>query len=335
MLPVSPCPEPDRLRHLALGQASPLEVESFAQHLEQCPTCPARLESLLQGDTLRAAAREGAAMNTPPVTVDNTLIEQLQRLAPSPDSTQIPQESDLKRLLALSKEKLACGPMVPGYSILQELGRGGMGVVYLAREIALDRTVALKMILHGDYAGAEELRRFRIEAEAVARLQHPNIVQIHAIGEHNGLPYCALEYCAGGSLKQHQAGRPLKPAQAAQLVETLARAMDAAHKKQIIHRDLKPQNVLLTETGEAKITDFGLAKKLDGEPGASARGGLTQTGDVLGTPSYMPPEQARGDRVKQQGELTATRAKLLRLLRKRFKKVPRKVEARIAATTNL
>jgi tetratricopeptide (TPR) repeat protein len=202
-------------------------------------------------------------------------------------------------------------PTVPGYEMLRELGRGGMGVVYLAREIALDRTVALKMILRGDYASATERQRFRVEAEAVARLQHPNIVQIHAIGEHDGLPYVALEYCAGGSLKHHLGGQPLKPAQAAKLVETLAQAMATAHQKQIIHRDLKPHNVLLTETGEPKIGDFGLAKKLDNAPLAAA---LTATGHVIGTPSYMAPEQARGERVGPLADVYALGAMLYELL---------------------
>jgi eukaryotic-like serine/threonine-protein kinase len=178
---------------------------------------------------------------------------------------------------------------VPGYEILEELGRGGMGVVYKARQPQLNRLVALKMIRQGDCASAEELRRFRAEAEAVASLQHDNIVQVHAIGEHNGLPYFALEYCAGGSLQQHLAGQPQHPAVAARLLETLARATQAAHDNHLIHRDLKPQNVLLTATKVPKITDFGLAKRLDA-PGPSG----TKSGTIVGTPSYMAPEQASG-----------------------------------------
>jgi hypothetical protein len=184
----------------------------------------------------------------------------------------------------------AAGPenvSVPGYEILRELGRGGMGVVYQARQTGLGRVVALKMILAGGYAGEAELARFRTEAEAIARLQHPNIVQIHEVGEHAGLPYFALEFCAGGSLEKKLAGTPLPPREAAALVETLARAVHAAHQKGILHRDLSPGNVLLTEEGTPKISDFGLAKKL-GEAGQTA------SGAVLGTPSYMAPEQAGG-----------------------------------------
>jgi serine/threonine-protein kinase len=179
-------------------------------------------------------------------------------------------------------------PEVPGYEILGELGRGGMGVVYRARQTKLGRVVALKMILAGAHAGAAGLARFRTEAEAIARLQHANIVQIHEISEHNGLPYFSLEFCPGGSLDSRLKG-PLPPRQAAELVRTLARAVQAAHQTGIIHRDLKPANILFLADGTPKITDFGLAKKIEGGDG------LTQSGAVLGTPSYMAPEQAGGD----------------------------------------
>jgi serine/threonine-protein kinase len=202
---------------------------------------------------------------------------------------------------------------VAGYEVLGELGRGGMGVVYRARHVALNRLVALKMILHGVHAGEREVTRFRVEAEALARLQHPGIVQIHEVGESDGRPFCALEYVAGGSLDKKLNGTPLPARQAAQLVQQLAQAMHAAHQQGIIHRDLKPQNVLLARSDrlqavplgaspaeaayyEPKITDFGLAKRLDVEPRVLAPGGLTQSGAILGTPSYMAPEQALGQR---------------------------------------
>jgi WD40 repeat protein/Flp pilus assembly protein TadD len=176
---------------------------------------------------------------------------------------------------------------VAGYEILGELGRGGMGVVYRARQIKLGRVVALKMILAGGHAGAAELERFRTEAEAIARLQHPNIVQIHEVGEQAGLPYFSLEFCGAGTLAHKLAGTPLKPAEAVALIESLAKAMHVAHAKGVLHRDLKPANVLFAEDGTPKITDFGLAKKLD-------EAGKTATGAVMGTPSYMAPEQAGG-----------------------------------------
>ncbi len=200
----------------------------------------------------------------------------------SPSATQevSPQEAPL--------------PAVSGYDILGVLGRGGMGVVYKARHQSLKRLVALKMIVAGAHAGPDQVARFRAEAEAVARLQHPNIVQIYEIGEQGGLPFLSLEFVDGGSLAQKLAGTPQPPRAAAELVQTLARAMDEAHQAGIVHRDLKPANVLLTNTGIAKITDFGLAKQLD------APSGQTQSGAIIGTPSYIAPEQA-GGKVKNIG----------------------------------
>ncbi len=176
---------------------------------------------------------------------------------------------------------------VPGYEFLGELGRGGMGVVYKARQVGLKRVVALKMILAGEHASPESLERFHVEAEAVARLQHPNIVQVYEVGEHGGLPYFSLEFCPGGGLDKKLGGGPLTPAEAANVVQVLARAMQAAHDAGVVHRDLKPANVLLDAAGVPKVSDFGLAKRL-GEAGATASGAL------LGTPSYMAPEQAEG-----------------------------------------
>jgi len=177
---------------------------------------------------------------------------------------------------------------VPGYEIEGVLGRGGMGVVYKARHLKLKRTVALKMVLAGGHAGPPELARFRIEAEAVARLQHPNIVQIHEVGEADGHPYCALEFVEGGNLAGKLNGKPMPPREAAKLVEALARAMQLAHSRNVVHRDLKPANILLTADGAPKITDFGLARQMDSDSGE------TQAGAVMGTPSYMAPEQASG-----------------------------------------
>jgi serine/threonine protein kinase len=163
-----------------------------------------------------------------------------------------------------------------------------MGVVYEARHLKLGRTVALKMILAGGHAGTEMLDRFRAEAEAVARMQHPNIVQIFEVGEQNGLPFFSLEYCGGGSLEKRLGGNPMPSEDAARLIATLARAVQAAHDKGIVHRDLKPANVLFAEDGSPKVTDFGIAKKLDAEA-------HTADGSLLGTPSYMSPEQAAGN----------------------------------------
>jgi hypothetical protein len=211
---------------------------------------------------------------------------------------------------------------VAGYEVLEELGRGGMGVVYKALDRRLKRLVALKMVLAGGHAGREALDRFRREAEAVARLQHPNIVQVYEIGEHDGLPFFSLEFVAGGSLDRRLAGTPQEPGESARLLAVLARAVEAAHARGILHRDLKPANILLSRIedrgskieedkaspvhprssildprssifGVPKITDFGLAKTLDDE-------GQTASGAVMGTPSYMAPEQAEG-RIRELG----------------------------------
>jgi WD40 repeat protein len=185
-------------------------------------------------------------------------------------------------------ERAAGAVSVPGYEIEGILGRGGMGVVYMARHLTLKRTVALKMVLAGGHAGPRELARFRIEAEAVARLSHPNIVQIHEVGEAGGHPYCALEFVEGGSLASKLKANPLPAPEAAKLVEALARAVQLAHSRNVVHRDLKPANVLLTADGTPKVSDFGLARQLDSDSGE------TQAGQVMGTPSYMAPEQASG-----------------------------------------
>jgi hypothetical protein len=179
-------------------------------------------------------------------------------------------------------------PSVPGYVIEGVLGRGGMGVVYRARHLALNRPVALKMVLAGIHAGPDERARFRTETEAVARLQHPNIVQIYEIGEANGHPYCALEYLAGGTLADQMKSSAISPGKAARLLEPLARAVQTAHDKSVIHRDLKPANILMTADGTPKIADFGLARQTDRDSGQ------TQSGAVMGSPSYMAPEQASG-----------------------------------------
>jgi WD40 repeat protein len=190
---------------------------------------------------------------------------------------------------AAPRESVVERPEVAGYEILHVLGRGGMGVVYQARHVKLNRTVALKMILAGGHAQPGEVARFRTEAAAVARLQHPHIVQIHEVGEQEGRPFLSLELVDGGSLAQRISDTPLPAREAAHLVETLSRAMHYAHQQGIIHRDLKPQNVLFTTAGVPKIMDFGLAKRLGEDAG------LTRTGEVLGTPSYMAPEQTTGE----------------------------------------
>ncbi len=179
-------------------------------------------------------------------------------------------------------------PAIPGYELLDVLGRGGMGVVYRARQLGFNRLVALKMIRAGAAAEPGEYARFRIEAEAVARLRHPNIVPVYDIGEADGCPYFSMEHLDGGSLAARARTEPLSPRRAAEVVEALARAMHHAHVLGVVHRDLKPSNVLLDADGTPKVTDFGLARLLDAD--------VTRTASevVLGTACYMAPEQAAG-----------------------------------------
>jgi serine/threonine protein kinase len=280
----SQCPSPDALAALVLGTLSEAALAEVERHLAGCPGCEAVVASLEgQGDELIAGLR--------------------RRSAPT-----------VRRPAAAGAAPRA-RPAIPGYDIQGELGRGGMGIVYRAHHLALRRTVALKIIRPGDETTAEELMRFRREALAAARLQHPNVVQIHEVGEHEGRPYFAMEYVPGGNLAQRLAGTPQPPAPSARLTETLARAIHHAHRNGIVHRDLKPANILLQgkrTTGDAddtdkkqgtsssvpsvspaidlrpKITDFGLARQLEGDSGQ------TESGAVLGTPSYMAPEQALG-----------------------------------------
>jgi predicted Ser/Thr protein kinase len=174
------------------------------------------------------------------------------------------------------------------YEILAEIGRGGMGVVYKARQTALDRLVALKMILPGELADADDIRRFHTEAEATARLQHPGIVRVHEVGETDGKLYYSMDYIDGPSLAKLLAKGPVPGRVAARYVAAVARAIHHAHRHGILHRDLKPSNILIDGEDQPHITDFGLAKKIGGDSKQ------TQTGAVLGTPSYMAPEQAAG-----------------------------------------
>jgi len=239
-----------------------------------CPVCGAPPEGLIDRGT--------------DITAGPILTE---RFRPRSKSTESPPEA----LPANAPH------FIGGYEVLEVLGRGGMGVVYKAHQPSLKRIVALKMI-HEASADPQGLTRFRTEAEAVAQLQHPAIVQIHEIGESEGRPYLSLEYLDGGTLSKRLARSLPLPREAAQLVEQLARGMHFAHQRGIIHRDLKPSNVLLTRDGHPKISDFGLARWTRPDNGVTSET-MTRTGDVLGTPSYMAPEQAAGH-VRQMGPAT-------------------------------
>jgi eukaryotic-like serine/threonine-protein kinase len=179
------------------------------------------------------------------------------------------------------------------YELLREIARGGMGVVYKARQLSLDRTVAVKMILTGPFTGKQFVQRFRGEAAAAGLLKHPNIVSIHEIGMHDDRHFFSMDYVEGQNLAQLVGARPLASEKAARYVKLIAEAIHYAHEQGILHRDLKPSNVLVeAATDQPRVTDFGLAKRLDG---ASS---LTVTGQVLGSPNFMPPDQAGSERAK-------------------------------------
>lgn len=176
------------------------------------------------------------------------------------------------------------------YELLEELGRGGMGVVYRARQIGQDREVAVKMTLRGELSSAEDRQRFRAEAEAAARLDHPGIVPVYEVGELEGRPYFSMKYVRGPTLSQVLADGPLPPRDAARILTAVARAIHFAHQNGVLHRDLKPSNILIDEDGQPHLTDFGLAKQI------TDAASITKSGAVLGTPAYMAPEQAGGAR---------------------------------------
>jgi serine/threonine-protein kinase len=283
-------------RPLPVGESSPPPVSAG----DDCPKSRAAEETATQ-ESLAALTAGDGEMPPPPCPLPDVVAQVAAGLLVAPER---PGPAGL--------------PVVAGYEILGLLGRGGMGVVYQARQLKGSRVVALKMIRGGAGAEPRDLTRFRTEAEAVARLRHPHVVEIHEVGEQDGWAYFALEFVPGGSLARQLAGRPQPAEPSARLVETLARAMAHAHERGIVHRDLKPANVLLrrkseirnpkSETAEEsgsdfgfrisdfepKISDFGLAKRLDTEPGTPTPRDQTQTGEVLGTPSYLAPEQTWG-----------------------------------------
>ena len=261
---------------------------SIADHVESCLSCQERLKELT-GDFFRLRDTDEVNRSTtdPSLAIDHPIFGSSALACPT--LSRLESEEGTSNW-HFSQSEL---PEVDGYEILAELGHGGMGVVYKAHQHRLSRFVALKMIRAGSLAKPEDLARFRIEAEAVAQQRHPNIIQIFDIGEVGGLPFVALELLEGGSLDTFLAGTPQPGEASAKLSATLARAIHAAHQAGIIHRDLKPSNVMFGADGTPKITDFGLAKRLEDE-------GYTETGQVLGSPSYIPPEQAQG-RAKEVG----------------------------------
>jgi serine/threonine protein kinase/tetratricopeptide (TPR) repeat protein len=315
------CPRREELSGLLENQLEPDRLAEIVAHVEECEPCQNVLERLtdLRAEDRGAAGQAdewsvgsgGHLADTDPdpdsgTTVDHRVDAPIRPVAartdlhadtsltagslptdPEPTTSQTGEPSPGEQVRS-GRNSLSNLPNVPGYELLEKLGEGGMGIVYRARQIRLNRFVAVKMIRGGTQARPEHFDRFRIEAEAVAQLRHPHIIQIHDIGEVDELPFVSLELLDGGSLTTRLDGTPWSGARAAELLGILAMAVQVAHDAGIVHRDLKPSNVLFTADCIAKITDFGLAKRLDSDSRQ------TETGQIMGSPSYMAPEQARG-----------------------------------------
>jgi WD40 repeat protein/tRNA A-37 threonylcarbamoyl transferase component Bud32 len=277
------CPSSELLQQFLADRLTRPEAEALEAHVETCGFCQEALERLT-GET---GGPENEGRPSEGASADAFLrgLEGERPTRPWPFPGAVGSGVPAPRS---PSGPAAALPTVAGYEVLGEIGRGAMGVVFKARQLKANRVVALKMILTKSSGGLEEQVRFQIEAEAVARLQHPNIVQIHEVGEQGGLPFFSLEFCAGGPLNKRLGGRPLPVREAAALAEKLTRAVQHAHSRGVVHRDLKPANILMSADGEPKVADFGLAKRLDADSEVS------QVGQIMGTPSYMAPEQAWG-----------------------------------------
>ena len=297
---MSTCPAVKQLEQFLGEVLGETDENTIARHVETCTACQHHLEALTHfGEPAARLAPQAGELpisflaRLQSVSVMEAVVS-AERATPSARSTVVTSECEAPPTDTF--------PEVVGYEILAELGRGGMGVVYQARQRGLHRLVALKMILTGVHAGAEARVRFQREAEAIARLRHPNIVQVYDIGEQDSRPFFSMEYIKGPSLAQYIAGVPQSPRTAAEVLVTLAMTVQVAHEAGIVHRDLKPANILLGNHELAltdprqyiKITDFGLAKQFAVAVGEAADQALTHSGAILGSPSYMAPEQAGG-----------------------------------------
>jgi serine/threonine protein kinase/lipoprotein NlpI len=277
------CPPTAELLRLLDEQLEDSQRSDISTHVDACPRCQEALEALTRGHAYGLSVLSRNSFGEPSAESADATVDLPQ---PDPGATTDGGSSTSDREASATNSSDGW-PSIPAYEILEVIREGGMGVVYKARQRGLNRLVALKLI-RGDRARPDHFTRFRIEAEAVAHLKHPNIVQIYEIDEANGLPFLSLELLEGGTLEARLAGNPQPGRSAAELLETLARTVQFAHDAGIIHRDLKPSNVLFTEDGSPKITDFGLAKRLESDSRQ------TETGQIMGTPCYMAPEQARG-----------------------------------------
>ncbi len=302
------CPDAGTLRRFLLAEDGAAPDEKVEAHLLQCPACWRAARAVVVDDPFVALVHAvGTGTADGAADADRDVVAELMgRLRPLGRlaGTMATVSGDG----TASAVRAACAALEPPsaadelgrfgpYGILRLLGRGGMGIVFAARQNQPRRVVALKMLMGGVGAGHDRLERFRLESDTLARLQHAHVVQVLEVGRQAGQPYFTMEYAEGGSLAQRLAVAPLPPRDAATLLQTLARAVAAAHAQDIVHRDLKPSNVLLAADGSPRIADFGLAKD---QGAAAVTDAQTVTGAILGTPNYMAPEQA-ASRVKDVG----------------------------------
>lgn len=321
------CPDVETLGRLMLGQLNAQEALSLDSHLEHCTRCLEVLRELNPSDPLIDIVRRQAAV---PGHDGDSLVDALvDRLNLALADTVHPHATPCNDELAPNSADTSSPRLFGDYELLEQVGRGGMGVVYRARQRSLDRIVAIKMILAGDFADTAEIRRFHAEAEAAARLDHAGIVPVYEIGQCERQHYFTMGFVAGDSLAMRLATGPLPPRDSAEIARQVAEAVHYAHERGVVHRDLKPGNILLQASSspdsrltsggiqlathapwKPRVTDFGLAKRLDTDQG------LTQSGDVMGTPSFMPPEQAAGkaDRVGPLADVYAMGAVLYAML---------------------
>jgi serine/threonine protein kinase len=292
--PLGECPGQELLLQFDLGMLPDGELARIEFHVSSCDQCVETLHKLQvtsSDDPVVACLKHYLQGPSPPVSPEYAEMEARARMLGGDDVVREVEtwgrdlEDDIRRMV---------GRRIGPYEVLGKVGRGGMGIVYKAWQRPLDRPVAIKMILAGHHASAPTVARFLREGRAVARLAHPNVVRVHDLGDHEGLPYLSMEFIDGESLEANLGDGPMELRAAAALVATLAKAVAYAHNQGVVHRDLKPANILLTREGVPKITDFGLAKFLDPDAAGDSPVVLTETDTILGTPSYMAPEQADG-----------------------------------------
>ena len=292
--PAYGCPNRNILIDFDLGMLPLPESAAIAVHVSSCDRCEEVLHSLQgQADHDVVIARLKECLNEPTLTIGSDCARGEALAETVRAATLFRGRTIREEDLGFSFVEMAVESFGQ-YELLGKINEGGMGVVYLARQTPLNRMVALKMILAGRHASTQDIARFRREGKAIARLRHPNVVEVYELGEHDGLPYYSMELVKGGSLGARLAEKPLSPREAAEAVRTLALAVYYAHQEGVIHRDLKPGNILIEKDGTLKLADFGLAKLLSSESEGTTTVHLTETDAIIGTPSYMSPEQAAG-----------------------------------------